>query len=343
MKPCRAPNVRVRMDASLAFVGSGAVMGIAVGSSILVTRRDGLGEQRLLALLLVGLSAAMMAITLGHASFGLSGGVLLEMVEYVAALACGPLFAAYVRSRLRGPLQLRPSLLVHLLPAAAMAAQILIAGGALVPFRMVMLVQFAYTAVAVRETIVARRNGVEPDRLRWPARLVAFVVLVHLAQIVRTSFFDVEPLRNVVPITAVVGLQVLAVLGIREAALGRALPSRARTRTAEAGGLVEVLDEVMRRERVWTDPDLSLDRLARAAGSTPHRVSSALNAERGGFFEYVSAWRLSAVRAALDDPANDIFTIDALAENAGFRSRSTFYAAFRKKFGVTPSGVRKRS
>jgi AraC-like DNA-binding protein len=334
------------MDTSVAFVGSGAAVGIVLGSSILVTRRSGLRDQRWLALLLVAVSAAMLAITLRHASSRLAGDGLLDLVEYVTALASGPLFAGYLRSRLRGPLEMQPALLVHFLPAVAVAVQILVSGEALVPFRFVMFVQFVYTAVAIRETVVAYRGGIVPARLRWPARLAGFVLLVHVAQIVRTLFFDVPQLRNVVPITAVVGLEILAILGVREAVVSgspqRELPARVRVPVEDATALLEALDAAMLRDRPWGDPDLSLERLARVSGSTPHRVSSALNAERGGFFEYVSEWRLDAVRAALEDPANDIYTIEALAENAGFRSRSTFYSSFRRKFGITPSQVRRR-
>lgn len=334
------------MDASVAFVGSGAAVGIVLGSSILATRRDGLREQRWLALLLVGVSAAMVAITLRHASSPLAGERLFDLVEYCTALASGPLFAGYLRSRLRGSLDVRPSLLVHFLPAAIAAVQILASGEAVVPFRYVMLVQFAYTAVAIRETVAAHREGIAVERLRWPVRLVGFIVLIHAAQIVRTLFFDVPQLRNIVPITAVVGVQVLAVLGVREAlvnASARREPCpRPRASNGDDAALLAALDAAMLRERPWSDPELSLERLARVVASTPHRISSALNVERGGFFEYVSSWRLDAVRAALEDPANDVYTIDALAENAGFRSRSTFYASFRRKFGITPSQVRRR-
>lgn len=339
------------MDPSVAFVGSGAAVGIVLGSSILATRRSGLREQRWLASLLVGVSAAMIAITLRHAPSRLAGDTLLDLVEYVTALASGPLFVGYLRSRLRGPLDMRPLPLLHFLPAAAVAAQILVSGQALLPFRLIMLVQFAYTAVAIRETVAAYRTGIAAERLRWPVRLVGFVALIHAAQIARTLFFDVPQLRNVVPITAVVGLEVLAILGVREAVMRISVEAaaiepepvrRERVPSEDDTALLEALDAAMLRERPWVDPHLSLERLARVVGSTPHRVSSALNAERDGFFEYVCSWRLDAVRATLEDSANDIYTIDALAENAGFRSRSTFYSSFRRKFGITPSQVRRR-
>ncbi len=357
--PARPADVLTGMDASVAFVGSGATLGMLLGSSLLGSRKTAVREHRWLALLLVGISAAMFAITLRHASWRLADGALADLVEYCAALIAGPLFAGYVRTRARGSLEVHPLLLAHFLPAAVVGLQILVSGGALLPFRYVMLAQFAYTALAAKDLVNARRQGVPTEGLRWPTRLVALAILVHLAQIVRTLFFDVPQLRNVVPITAVAGLEVLALLAFRESVVrawkdaagssaARVLQEptgtvrRERVQSFDHGALAEAVDAALMRDRLWADPDLGLDRLARAVGSTPHRVSSALNAERSGFFEYVSSRRLDAVYAALEDPANDIYTIDALAENAGFRSRSAFYSAFRKRFGVIPSQVRKR-
>lgn len=37
------------------------------------------------------------------------------------------------------------------------------------------------------------------------------------------------------------------------------------------------------------------------------------------------------------DPANAHFSTAALAEMAGFRSRTTFYSAFKSKTGMLPS------
>jgi AraC-like DNA-binding protein len=203
----------------------------------------------------------------------------------------------------------------------------------ILPFRAVMLVQMLYTGSCVYELVSARRRGVDGAELRWPARFVALAIVVHLAQL----------LRAIVPITAIAALEILAIIACREAILAPRSPAK-RPREPVAcddSELLATIDAAMRTNRLWSDAGLSLDGLASAVGSTPHRVSGALNASRGGFFEYVSSFRLEAARAALADPANDRYTIDAIAENAGFRSRSSFYAAFRKRFGITPSELRK--
>jgi AraC-like DNA-binding protein len=213
----------------------------------------------------------------------------------------------------------------------------------ILPFRAVMLVQMLYTGSCVYELVSARRRGVDGAELRWPARFVALAIVVHLAQLLRAMGFATQEFRNIVPITAIAALEILAIIACREAILAPRSPAK-RPREPVAcddSELLATIDAAMRTNRLWSDAGLSLDGLASAVGSTPHRVSGALNASRGGFFEYVSSFRLEAARAALADPANDRYTIDAIAENAGFRSRSSFYAAFRKRFGITPSELRK--
>lgn len=335
------------MDATLAFVGSGAAMGTILGTSLLGARRTAPREARLPAFLLVAISLAMLSISIQHGRTTSGARTWLELFEYVTALAAGPLFAGWVRSRARDAAGLRPIELLHFLPAVAIGGHILATSSVVVPFRLVMLAQMAYTLAALREIVLARRRGVAPAILRWPSRFVALTIAVHLAQIVRAVAFDVDALRNVVPITAIAALEVLAVIAFRESILGARssephVEARERKPREDDASLLPSIDAAMQEEELWRDPNLTLDRLAAAVEATPQRVSSALNASRGGFFEYVASFRLDAAKSALLDPANDRLTIDALAGDAGFRSRSTFYAAFRKRFGVTPSELRRR-
>jgi AraC-like DNA-binding protein len=73
-------------------------------------------------------------------------------------------------------------------------------------------------------------------------------------------------------------------------------------------------------------------------------VSQALNQVRGRtLHEYLTSWRVAEARRLLADPATDRFTIDALAESAGFASRSAFYKAFKAQEGMTPTAFRSRS
>ena len=77
-------------------------------------------------------------------------------------------------------------------------------------------------------------------------------------------------------------------------------------------------------------------------GTNNHRLSTLLNQEyRTPFNDFVNMYRISEAREVLraQDEGGEYanYTIQAVAEMVGFRSLSSFYAAFRQAVGVTPT------
>lgn len=107
--------------------------------------------------------------------------------------------------------------------------------------------------------------------------------------------------------------------------------------------LAAALDRTMDETRAYRSTDLSLADLARRLDVPPHHLSETLNAGHGrNFYDYVNGWRVQDVKRRLEDPADDHFTVLALALDAGFASKSAFNATFRKHVGMTPSEYRSR-
>lgn len=108
--------------------------------------------------------------------------------------------------------------------------------------------------------------------------------------------------------------------------------------------LAEALHRAMSVDMTYREPELSLADLAARLGVPPHHLSEALNAGHGqNFYEFVNGYRVEAVSRLLANPSLDHLTILALAEDAGFASKSAFNATFRRSTGMTPSEYRKRS
>ncbi len=99
------------------------------------------------------------------------------------------------------------------------------------------------------------------------------------------------------------------------------------------------IDAAMRDGQLYLDPTLSLPALAKAINTAPHYVTQTLNTTmQTTFFDYVNGLR---VQHALGELQTGRQTILAIANNAGFNSRSAFYAAFRRVTGTSPSDYRK--
>ena len=204
----------------------------------------------------------------------------------------------------------------------------------------IVLVQLAYTSAAIVLLLGAR------DRLAvWPRHLVVLVgglVLIHAAQLLRIAFptsgwlFDAVPLAGAAYFIALTWLVVTDPRSLRR--FTEAMPEPA----ADNAATLRELDDYMTRERPWLDPGLSLESLAGAAGLAPRRLSEVIN-EAGGarFYEYVNRYRVNAARDLLMKPSERRTSIEAIGLMTGFRSRSTFYEAFRRETGMTPAAWRR--
>lgn len=107
--------------------------------------------------------------------------------------------------------------------------------------------------------------------------------------------------------------------------------------------LTRLLD-LMRTEKPYTNPDLTLTELAGQLGISPHNLSEVLNTQlQRNFFDFVNGYRVEAVRKILSDPTQKHLKILAIAFEAGFNSKTSFNTIFKKETGMTPSGFQKRA
>jgi AraC-like DNA-binding protein len=107
--------------------------------------------------------------------------------------------------------------------------------------------------------------------------------------------------------------------------------------------LLDNLEQVMEREQLHLDPDLSLPKLAEHLNATVNYVSQAINAGlQSTFFDYVNRKRVDEALALIQSDAGPHSAMLDIALAVGFNSTSTFYSAFRKVTGVTPGAYRRR-
>jgi AraC-like DNA-binding protein len=56
-----------------------------------------------------------------------------------------------------------------------------------------------------------------------------------------------------------------------------------------------------------------------------------------GFNTWKNNFKIDHVITLINDGSGEILTLDALAKQAGFGSRTSFFNSFKQKMGVTPS------
>ena len=93
---------------------------------------------------------------------------------------------------------------------------------------------------------------------------------------------------------------------------------------------------VMDKE-LFLDPLLNLPSLAEKVGVSTHELSFVLNQGFGkNFYQYINELRVAEAKRLLVHPDFRNKDMTGIAIYAGFNSRTTFYAAFKKITGITP-------
>jgi AraC-like DNA-binding protein len=90
-------------------------------------------------------------------------------------------------------------------------------------------------------------------------------------------------------------------------------------------------------KKLYRDPDLTLLTMVEETGLTRNRISLVINQATGlNFNDYINVLRIEEFASIMNSPGNTE-TILSAAFEAGFNSKSTFYAAFKKQKGGNPS------
>lgn len=100
--------------------------------------------------------------------------------------------------------------------------------------------------------------------------------------------------------------------------------------------------ELMDKEKLYRNPDLTLPMLAKKLKLSANTLSQVLNGYCGQtFYNFVNSYRLEEVVSMMRDPKFDEKSVLELLLEAGFKSKSTFNPVFKKWTGKTPSEYRK--
>ncbi len=100
------------------------------------------------------------------------------------------------------------------------------------------------------------------------------------------------------------------------------------------------LVELMDTEKPYLDSDLRLGDLANMLDIPRHHASQIVNEHfSSNFFDFINQYRIKEAEQYLSEK-NSRLTIQKIAYQSGFNSRSSFYKAFKKLTGITPKEYR---
>ena len=107
-------------------------------------------------------------------------------------------------------------------------------------------------------------------------------------------------------------------------------------RTSKLASIIHTIEQ----QRLYTQPGFSLEQLSQTCNLTKHHVSQVINEEMGcTFFELVNTYRIRDAKKMLVESEPQV-KMEQLAYDLGYRSKSTFFNAFKKATNLTPQKFR---
>ncbi|RLD25730.1 MAG: hypothetical protein DRI75_12930 [Bacteroidetes bacterium] len=111
--------------------------------------------------------------------------------------------------------------------------------------------------------------------------------------------------------------------------------------TTTKENILNVIVQQMKSDKYFKTSTASLSGLAKAINESSHHVSQVINEQLNqSFFEMLASYRVEEAKTILKTELGKKFTIEEIAEQVGYNSKSAFNTAFKKITSQTPSEYR---
>lgn len=97
------------------------------------------------------------------------------------------------------------------------------------------------------------------------------------------------------------------------------------------------IDIFLRSNKVFKNPELGISDVAKATGMPVKKVSQLINIKTGKTFKtYINAIRVQKAVIYIEDVSYEHYTMEAIGNEVGYKSKATFYRAFKREMNCTP-------
>jgi AraC-like DNA-binding protein len=109
----------------------------------------------------------------------------------------------------------------------------------------------------------------------------------------------------------------------------------------EMAQILKGLKKCMEEEKDYKNHLLSLSFIAKKLNTSPHNISQVINEKMNlSFYEMLAKYRVEESKLMLLDSTQHKLTIEDVADEVGYNSKSSFNRSFKKIEGLTPSEFR---
>jgi AraC-like DNA-binding protein len=214
---------------------------------------------------------------------------------------------------------------------------------------------FSYQTIgAYREIIRDKFSSIERINLDWLSFIIRFFVVITIIAMIHNSvpalgnitFSRISLLAMLVFTFYFANKVLLKALNQSQLFSGINLDEKekytgSKLDADELDTYKSRISTLMIKEKLFLNPDLSIQELANILEITPKVLSQAINQGFGQkFYDFINSYRCEEVKKILTGPDKKVTIIEAMYQS-GFNSKSSFNKEFKKLTGQTPSEYRK--
>lgn len=276
--------------------------------------------------------------------------LLFREAQYVTTvvglltMAClGPMLLFYVKRQFIEQEELRKNEYLQFIPALAGFLPVF-----LVAWSWMSELYYFFTAhllfyVVTTALYLWRKKSiyaVDDLQWKWSWYVLGGYSLLTVSFIIQLLFYDpVTYTLNVV--TAAFVVYALSIYALKRSKLFTPPSRRKQNDVNDYSEFGERIKTFLEQDELYTDPDLTISKLAGRLRIPPYITSKVINQFfKTSFPELILQYRLKkAVNLLLTK--SEMLSIEGIAYESGFNSLSVFYSSFKKVYKVTPSQFRK--
>ncbi|MBN2164760.1 MAG: helix-turn-helix domain-containing protein [Marinilabiliaceae bacterium] len=102
--------------------------------------------------------------------------------------------------------------------------------------------------------------------------------------------------------------------------------------------MLKRIKEYVESEKVYMKEDLKISHIADSLGYTIHEISQVINQNLNqNFTDFINHYRIIEIKKRMLDEKYAKYTLIAIAESCGIKSKTSFYRIFKKETGKTPA------
>ncbi|CAL2076236.1 AraC family transcriptional regulator [Tenacibaculum sp. 190524A02b] len=120
-------------------------------------------------------------------------------------------------------------------------------------------------------------------------------------------------------------------------------PNKEKNLLIEDSKKFECLCKIIEKEKIYTDPNLTIKSLSKELKVRERELSNLINnCTKKNFYQFINQFRVVEFKKLIASEKATQYSILGLAKEAGFSSKSTFYKSFKELEGITPSEYKKK-